>query len=72
MGVIHRSAFEEMPEVKDFNEIVDPSEKTMNMNLGLSFISIQCKSVSEAQKRALLVATLSYNLKSQSFIRLFT
>jgi hypothetical protein len=37
-----------MPEVRDFNEIVDPGHKTMNMNLGLRFISINCTSVSEA------------------------
>ena len=61
-----------MPEVRDFNEIVDPIKKTMNLNLGLNFISINCGSVSEAKKRALLVAILSYNLKRRSFIRLFT
>lgn len=72
LGIIHRSAFETMPEVRDFNEIVDPVKKTMNLNLGLNFISIHCGSVGEAKKRAMLVAILSYNLKRRSFIRLFT
>ncbi len=72
MGIIHRSSFETMPEVRDFNEIVDPKQKTMNLNLGLNFISINCGSVGEAKKRAMLVAILSYNLKRRSFIRLFT
>ncbi len=72
MGIIHRAAIEDSSEIKDFNEIVEPSKKTMNLNLGLNFISIPCKTVTEAQKRALLVAVLSYNLKKRSFIRLFT
>jgi hypothetical protein len=72
MGVVHRSSFEVMSEVKDFNEIVDPKHKTMNLNLGLNFISINCMTVAEAKKRALLVGILSYNLKRRSFIRMFT
>jgi hypothetical protein len=73
-GIIHKASMlgGAMPEVRDFNEIVDPSRKTMNMNLGLKFISIECGSVSEAQKRGLLVALLSYNMKERSFIRMFT
>ena len=48
MGIIHRAAFEESSEIKDFNEIVEPSKKTMNLNLGLKFISVHCKTVTEA------------------------
>ena len=51
---------------------MDPAKKTLNLNLGLNFISIHCETVAEAQKRALLVAVLSYNLKRRSFIHLFT
>lgn len=72
LGVFHRASFDAMCEVKDFNEIVDPKQKTMNLNLGLNFISIHCMTVTEAKKRALLVALLSYNLKRRSFVRMYT
>jgi hypothetical protein len=72
MGIIHKASFDSMPAIRDFNELVDPSKKTMNLNLGLNFISVHCMSVAEAQKRALLVAILSYNLKRRSFIKMFT
>ena len=48
MGIIHKASNEEMPGIRDFNEIVDPSQKTMTLNLGLNFISIHCMSVTEA------------------------
>ena len=48
MGLIHRASNEQMCTVRDFNEIVDPTQKTMNINLGLNFISINCMSVVEA------------------------
>lgn len=72
MGIIHKASFDSMPAIRDFNELVDPSKKTMNLNLGLNFISVHCMSVAEAQKRALLVAILSYNLKRRSYIKMFT
>ena len=72
LGIIHKSSDTNMPNVRDFNEIVDPNKKSLNLNLGLNFISLNCSTVGEAQKRALLVAILSYNLKKSSFIRMFT
>ena len=44
----------------------------MSLNYGLNFISIHCGSISEAKKRALLIAALTYNLRSKSFVHLFT
>jgi hypothetical protein len=72
LGIIHKASVEKLPQVRDFNEIVDPTEKTMHLNLGLNFISVNCMTVEEAKKRALLVAILSFNLKKRSYIRMFT
>lgn len=48
LGIIHRASFEQLPDVKDFNEIVDPNRKNISLNLGLNFISIKCMTVCEA------------------------
>jgi hypothetical protein len=48
MGIIHKASFDSLPSIRDFNEIVDPAMKTLNLNLGLNFISIHCETVAEA------------------------
>ena len=44
----------------------------MTLNNGLHFLSINCMSLYEAKKRALIVAILTYNMKTKTFLKLFT
>eukprot|EP00347_Sterkiella_histriomuscorum_P020497 403337573 len=72
LGIIHKSSFDNLSIVKDYNEIVSHHNKQLHLNYGLNFIQIDCCSVSEARKRALLIAFLSYDLKQRNFIRMYT
>ncbi|CDW83920.1 leucine-rich repeat and iq domain-containing protein 3 [Stylonychia lemnae] len=72
LGIIHKSTIDLMSVVKDYNEIVSHHDKQLSLNNGLSFVQINCCSVTEAKKRALVIALLSYNMKKKNFIKLFT
>lgn len=61
-----------MSQVKDYNEIVSPYEKQMHLSYGLNFIEVQCGTVSEAKKRAMVLAFMSYDMKQKSFIRMYS
>ena len=58
--------------MKDFNEIVDYKTKAIEISKGLRFIEIICPSINDAQKRASIFAHLTYSVKNNSFIKLFS
>jgi len=64
--------FAEKPcEVKDFNKIINYSKKAIEISSGLRFIEIVTPSIDDAKKRASIFAYMTYNVKNQSFVKLF-
>ena len=60
-------------EAVDYNEVVDHLQKQMDVRTdALRFIRVVCASVEEARKRAAVLAVLTYNIKDDQFVRLFT
>lgn len=72
MGIIHRSSFDSLSTVKDYNEIIGPYEKQLDLSCGLKFVEFTCSSVDEAKKRAIVIAMHTFNTKHMSFIRVFS
>ncbi|CAI2372624.1 unnamed protein product [Moneuplotes crassus] len=58
--------------IKDFNEIVDYQTKSIEVRQGLRFVEIVCSTVEDARQRASIFANLTYNVRNNSFIKLFT
>ena len=60
------------PKVLEYNQIVDPNRKRLNMPHGYRFIKIDYGDVGEARRRALVLALLTFNFKTRSFITMYT
>lgn len=58
--------------LKDYNQIATAQAKSLDLKKGLKFLEITCSCVHEAKRRALCIALLTFLLKHQTFIRLFT
>lgn len=63
LALIHKGARESNCNVKDYNEIVSPTNKKLVLNYGLNMIEMKFDSVEEAKKRALVLAVVTYNFR---------
>lgn len=72
MALIHFTDGNQESTIKDYNQIANYHNKAIDLKKGLKFIEITCSSVLEAKKRALTIALLTFLLKNQVFIKVFT
>lgn len=72
MALVHFTDGGSPSVIKDYNQIATSTAKSIDLKKGLKFIEMSFSSVLEAKRRALCVALLTFLLKHQTFIRLFT
>ena len=59
-------------EVIPANKVIDYKKKVIDVEEGLGFVKMQCQSVDEAKRRALVLALLTYDLKKSIFVKVAT
>ncbi|CDW85131.1 leucine-rich repeat and iq domain-containing protein 3 [Stylonychia lemnae] len=72
MALIHYTDGNIDSSLKDYNQIANYVNKTIDLKKGLKFIEISCSNVLEAKRRAMTIALLTFLLKNQVFIQVFT
>jgi len=68
LSLIHKGAYDFSCNIKDYNEIVSPTNKKLVLNFGLNFIEMKFDSVEEAKKRALVLAVITHNFRHMTFM----
>ena len=53
-------------------QVIDYSKQAIDVDRSCYYVEVQCSTVEEARKRALVLAYLTYDLREHNFVRLST
>ena len=70
-SIFHKTQKAHPTEVLDYNQIVEPENRSFVMNNGLRFVVIHCSSVEDARRRALALAMITLDRKKGDFLKIF-
>lgn len=69
---LFHNATESNGEILKYNDIVDMGKKNMDITVPLTFLEVHCKNIEEARKRVCTLAYITYDMRKEVFVKMFT